>query len=82
MPRIALLKLPLIALTTTMLLTGCAGQVSDRQVICPAITVYNPTEQQKMLEEYQRLPRDSTIRLAIGDYANLRDQVRACRGLH
>ena len=82
MQRIALLKLPLIVLTMTTLLTGCASQVFDRQVICPAITVYSSTEQQKMLQEYQQLPRDSTIRLAIGDYANLRDQVRACRGLH
>src|SRR6266498_4058697 len=82
MPRIALLK-PLPAVLVTMtLLTGCASQVSDRQVICPAITVYSPTEQQKMLQEYQQLPRDSALKRALGDYANLRDQVRACRGLH
>jgi hypothetical protein len=32
------------------------------------------------LAEYRALPADSALKTLVGDYQNLRDQVRACRG--
>jgi hypothetical protein len=41
---------------------------------------YDVATQERALAEYKALPQGSAIKAMFGDYLNLRDQVRACRG--
>jgi hypothetical protein len=75
-----LLKPLLSMAATTILLTGCISIRGEPVAICPQIQKYSVAEQDKLLEEYRRLPANSIIKRTLGDYLNLRDQVRACRG--
>lgn len=71
----------LLVLPTAMLLTACDPGSSSVvvQIVCPHITKYDTATQNRALAEYQRLPPDSALRLFIGDYKRLRDQVTICR---
>ncbi|MGY3278105.1 hypothetical protein [Bradyrhizobium sp. S3.7.6] len=65
-----------------LLLTACNAEISDDIVvkaICPTIVKYDKETQDRALLEYRALPSGSAIRLFIGDYKRLRDQVNACR---
>ena len=66
----------------TMSLIACNPENSDVvvQIVCPRINEYDVKTQDRALAEYKALPADSTLRLFIGDYKQLRDQVRVCRG--
>ena len=72
----ALLVLPMM-----MLLTACDPENSKVvvKVACLKINEYDVKTQERALKEYQALPSDSALRLFIGDYKHLRDQVRVCR---
>jgi hypothetical protein len=72
----------LLVLPMTLLMTACEPGSSDVvvQIVCPRINEYDVKTQDKALAEYSALPKDSALRLFIGDYKQLRDQVRVCRG--
>lgn len=70
-----------LALPTTLLLTACNVENSNVvvQVVCPRINEYDTKTQERALAEYRALPSGSALRLFIGDYKQLRDQIRVCR---
>jgi hypothetical protein len=72
----------LLVLPMTLLMTACEPGSSDVvvQIVCPRINEYDVKTQDRALAEYSALPKDSALRLFIGDYKQLRDQVRVCRG--
>lgn len=72
----------LLVLPMTLLLTACDPTDSNVvvQIVCPRINEYDVKTQERALAEYSALPKDSALRLFIGDYKQLRDQVRVCRG--
>lgn len=64
-----------------LLLTACDPGSSEVVVkfVCLRVNEYDRATQDKALAELSALPRDSALRLFVGDYKRLRDQVRACR---
>jgi hypothetical protein len=72
----------LLVLPMTLFLTACEPGSSDVvvQIVCPRINEYDVKTQDRALAEYNALPSGSALRLFIGDYKHLRDQVRVCRG--
>ncbi len=64
-----------------LLLTACDPGSSEVVVktICPRINEYDAATQDRALAELQALPKDSALRLFVGDYKQLRDQIRVCR---
>ena len=71
----------LLVLLTTPLLTACEMENSSVvvQIVCPRINEYDVKTQDRALAEYNALPAGSALRLFIGDYKQLRDQIRVCR---
>lgn len=65
----------------TLWLTACEPGSSEVvvKIVCPTINSYDQETQDKALAEYQALPKGSTLRLFIGDYKRLRDQIAVCR---
>ena len=60
-----------------------AGQCQEPAAVtfvCPHLRQYSAATQDRALAEYRALPPDSALKTLVGDYQNLRDQVRACRG--
>lgn len=49
------------------------------KIVCPTIMQYDAETQDRALKEYEALPKGSALRLFIGDYKRLRDQVTVCR---
>jgi hypothetical protein len=72
----------LLVLPMTTFLGACDLENSNVvvQIVCPRINEYDVKTQERALAEYSALPKDSALRLFIGDYKQLRDQVRVCRG--
>lgn len=70
-----------LVLPIAMFLTACDLENSSVviQIVCPRINEYDVATQERALAEYNALPKDSAIRLFIGDYKQLRDRVRVCR---
>ncbi len=70
----------LSVLLTTMLLTACnpAGSKVVVKTVCAHINSYDKATQDRALAEYKALPSGSAIKLMIGDYKQLRDQIRVC----
>lgn len=62
-------------------LTACDGLNSEVvvKIVCPTIMQYDAETQNRALAEYSALPKDSALRLFIGDYKKLRDQITVCR---
>lgn len=71
----------LIALPMMLLLTACDLESSEVvvKIICPTINQYDKETQERALAEYNALPKSSALRLFIGDYKRLRDQITICR---
>lgn len=72
----------LLVLPMTMSLIACEPGDSNPVVVkiaCLKINEYDVKTQERALQEYQALPSGSALRLFIGDYKRLRDQVRVCR---
>ena len=71
----------LLALPMTTLLGACNPENSEIvvQIVCPRINEYDARTQERALAEYNALPVGSALRLFIGDYKQLREQVRVCR---
>lgn len=76
MPWRTLLALPMIAF-----LTACEPGSSEIvvKIVCPTIMQYDAETQDRALAEYNALPKGSSLRLFIGDYKRLRDQIIVCR---
>lgn len=70
-----------LALPIVLSLTACepGGSEVVIQIVCPKINEYDAETQERALAEYNALPAASALRLFIGDYKQLRDQVRVCR---
>lgn len=64
-----------------LLLTACEPGSSEVvvKIVCPMINQYDQAMQDRALAEYQALPKDSALRVFIGDYKRLRDQITVCR---
>lgn len=60
-------------------LSACATEPSERAIICPPVVVYDKAFQKRLADEVEQLPPGSATERALGDYAGLRDQARACR---
>ena len=60
-------------------LTGCAMGGSDIAAPCPPVVDYTAADQARAADEMEALPEGTVIVQMLGDYAVLRDQVRACR---
>ena len=71
----------LLVLPMMTLLTACDLENSSVvvQIVCPRINEYDTKTQDRALAEYSALPPGSALRLFIGDYKQLRDQIRVCR---
>jgi hypothetical protein len=70
-----------LALPMMLLLTSC-DEISSEvvvKIVCPRINEYDKATQDRALTEYEALPKGSALRLFIGDYAQLREQIRVCR---
>jgi hypothetical protein len=68
-----------LALLTT-LTAGCATATSDA---CPHEVEYSAEQQRQAADELLALPREGMVRgVMMPDYGRLRDQARACRGIH
>ena len=65
-----------------LLLAACDRENSSVviEIVCPKINEYSEEVQNRALAEYESLPKGSALRLFIGDYKQLRDQIRICRG--
>jgi hypothetical protein len=61
------------------LFAASCQQEAAYQVACPYIRQYDRATIERALVEYRALPKGSALRTLIGDYENLRDQVRACQ---
>ena len=70
-----------LVLPMMLLLTACEPGNSEVVVkfVCLRVNEYDRPTQDRALAELNKLPRDSALRLFIGDYKRLRDQIRACR---
>lgn len=70
----------MLVLMTTPLLGACLKANSEVavKIICPRINAYDKATQERALAEYKALPQGSAIKLMIGDYKQLRDQIRVC----
>lgn len=60
-------------------LTGCAMGGSDVAAPCPPVVDYTAADQARAADAVEALPEGTVIVQMLGDYAVLRDQVRACR---
>jgi hypothetical protein len=74
----ALLVLPMM-----LSLIACDPDGSDGTVVvrfvCLRINEYDQATQDRALAEYSALPKDSALRIFIGDYKQLRERIRLCR---
>jgi hypothetical protein len=70
-----------LALPMMLWLGVCNPESSEVvvKIVCPVITQYDEKTQEQALAEYNALPKDSRLRLFIGDYKRLRDQITVCR---
>lgn len=71
----------MLALPTMLLLAACDNERSEVvvKIVCQTINEYDQETQDRALKEYEALPKGSALRLFIGDYKRLRDQIRVCR---
>lgn len=74
-PRLAALAI------ATSLLSGCVTGISEPRIatVCPPVVEYSREFQARAAEELGLLPEGSVIAKMLGDYAVMRDQVRACQ---
>ncbi|TVR78609.1 MAG: hypothetical protein EA405_14160 [Rhodospirillales bacterium] len=70
--------------TAASFLSGCATVGSDLRIVtvCPPVVEYSREVQARAAEELDGLPDGSAIAEMLSDYAVMREQARACRGLH
>ena len=64
----------------SLLLSACGGTVyrTKLEVYCPPIQDYSPEFNASLADEIDSLPDESHIPMVVGDYAKLRDRIRAC----
>ena len=57
-------------------LTSCASTASD---VCPPLKVYTRAFSNRLADELEALPMESTVQTVVIDYYQLRRQIEACR---
>ncbi len=68
-------------MTALVLLTGCGETVyrTKLEVYCPPIKQYSPEFNQKLADEIDSLPaQSSAVEEAMKNYIYLRDRIRLC----
>lgn len=65
-----------LLLTAAVFLTGCETVVSE-VAGCPQLRTYSPEVQAKAADELDALPPGSVLPDLIGDYAVMREELRA-----
>ena len=71
----------ILCLTALALLVGCGETVyrTQLEIYCPSIKQYTPEFNNKLADEIESLPADSTaVEEAIKNYTYLRDRLRRC----
>jgi hypothetical protein len=72
-------KPPAVAPMIAMLwLSACTTAGSDVQAPCPPAVEYSATDQVRAAAEISGMPEGAMAVRMLSDYADLRDQVRAC----
>lgn len=61
-------------------LVSCATTPSEVVRACPVIRAYTAAQQDQAADELDRLGYPSTLAQFMADYADLRQQVRDCKG--
>ena len=67
-----------------ILLASCAPVDSERGEVrrpCPSVVEYDAEFRERAASEIEQLPEHSPIVAMLSDYAAMREQARACRGL-
>lgn len=67
----------MLLLSVAIFLTSCA---STTYSACPSLREYTTEEQDQLYVATSKLDVNNPVRMALDDYANLRNQVRACHG--
>ena len=67
-----------VLLIAMLWLTGCAMGGSDTRSPCPPVVEYSAADQVRAAEEVGALPEGAVVVAMLSDYADLRDQARAC----
>lgn len=72
----------LLGLIAPMLVIGCATATSEQppRLVCPEIVAYSKETQKRAADELDTLPPGSAVAELVGDYLQLRDRIRVCRG--
>ena len=73
------MRLPAAPQIAMLWLSACAMAGSETAAPCPPIVDYTTADQAMAADEVEALPEGAVIIGMMGDYAVLRDQVRACR---
>ena len=71
----------ILCLTALALLVGCGETVyrTQLEIYCPSIKQYTPEFNNKLADEIENLPTDSTaVEEAMKNYIYLRDRIRRC----
>ena len=68
-------------LMMSLSLAACKTRPSEVavRIVCPQVRAYDQATLDRALSEYRALPEGSAIKLMLGDYKQLRDQIRVCR---
>lgn len=74
-----MLKRALLALTLISM-TSCDLATSEVSA-CPTLYSYPPELQKRAADESTRLPPGSALRIFMRDYAAVRAEIRACKGV-
>ena len=71
----------ILCLTALALLVGCGATVyrTQLEIYCPSIKQYTPEFNNRLADEIENLPTDSTaVEEAMKNYIYLRDRIRRC----
>ena len=69
---------PAALLIAVLWLSACAMGGSDTRAPCPPVVDYAAADQARAADEIEALMEGAVIVRMLGDYAVLREQVRAC----
>lgn len=71
----------MIALALTILLTACGTGPSNQLVVTPTLHQYGCQFLRRAGDELASLPGDAALRTIMRDFAEVRQQIRAAKGV-